>query len=77
MSEAEELLQEQRAFVAEAETRESEQKGRIQATSIKLRQVEPRLSPQTSLCPKCDTPLMIQGSGVIVSCDLTAFEKDE
>ena len=76
VSEADEILQEQRAFVAEAETRESEQRGRIQALDVALRKVEIRRAPQTSLCPNCDTPLMIRG-GEIVSCDLTAFEEEE
>ena len=61
VSEAEEMRQEKRAFVAHARTRESEQKGRIQATGVEIRQVQGRQAPQTSLCPNCDTPLMIRG----------------
>ena len=76
VSEAEEMRQEKRAFVAEARAREAEQKGSIQATAVELRQVEIRRAPQTSLCPNCDTPLMIRG-GEIVTCDLAAFENDE
>ena len=76
VSEAEEMRQEKRAFVAEARMRESEQTGRIQATAVGLRQVNLRAAPQTSPCPSCDTPLMIS-NGLIVACDLATFEKDE
>ena len=76
VSEAKELLREQQAFVAEARTLESAQQGHIQATAVELRQVKLRAAPQTSPCPSCDTPLMVRG-GEIVSCDLTAFEKDD
>ena len=76
VGDADEVLQGQQALLAEARVREGEQKGHRQATELSLRQVQPSHTPQTSLCPKCDTPLMIRGNE-IVSCDLTAFGKDE
>ena len=55
---------------------DSDQRMVIREMDAKLRDLAPRAVPENSLCPECDTPLMIL-KGKIVPCDLTAFEKDE
>ena len=42
----------------------------------KLKVLQPQAAPENSLCPECDTPLMIL-HGKIVHCDLDAFKRDE
>ena len=55
---------------------DSDQRTLIKNMEAKLRFLQPQETPQSALCPKCDTPLMIR-SGEIVHCDLNAFEQDE
>ena len=59
-----------------AEELDSDQRVVIREMEDRLEHLQPRTAPETSLCPKCDTPLMIR-SGEIVHCDLDAFEQDE
>ena len=55
---------------------DSDQRTLIRKMDAKLKALHPRSAPENSLCPECDTPLMIL-KGKIVRCDLTAFELDE
>ena len=55
---------------------DSDQRTVIREMDAKLRALSPRSAPENSLCPECDTPLMIL-KGKIVHCDLAAFERDE
>ena len=55
---------------------DSDQRTLIRNMEARLKHLQPQVAPKNSLCPKCDTPLMIR-SGEIVHCDMNAFEQDE
>ena len=54
----------------------ADQQTGIREMDAKIRALHPQSAPENSLCPECDTPLMIL-KGKIVHCDLAAFKRDE
>ena len=65
-----------RKVFLEAEKLDSNQRIVIREMTAKLKTLQPRSAPENSLCPQCDSPLMIL-KGKIANCDLAAFERDE
>ena len=61
---------------AAASKLDSDQQAVVRELDAQLRNLQPRSAPENSLCPGCDTPLMIL-KGKIVRCDLDAFKRDE
>ena len=61
---------------ARASKLDSDQRAVVRDLDVQLNNLQPRSAPENSLCPGCDTPLMIL-HGKIVRCDLDAFKRDE